>query len=108
MLCRISLTHDCSLTFSVIREFWNPCWFVLIGAGWCTKCGFSCRYDVGGVVSILALEGVFTLMQEHNLDYPLFYGKLYALFDPSIFHVKYRARFFRLADKFLKSTYLPG
>lgn len=66
------------------------------------------RYDLGGVVSILALEGVFTLMQEHNLDYPLFYGKLYALFEPSIFHVKYRSRFFRLADKFLRSTYIPG
>eukprot|EP00040_Diaphanoeca_grandis_P044043 m.11106 g.11106 ORF g.11106 m.11106 type:complete len:576 (-) comp8659_c0_seq1:120-1847(-) len=65
-------------------------------------------YDVGGVTSILALQGVFTLMHSHNLDYPDFYHKLYQLFDASIFHVKYRARFFRLADLFLKSKYLPG
>ncbi|KAJ8311953.1 hypothetical protein KUTeg_009326, partial [Tegillarca granosa] len=38
-------------------------------------------------------------------DYPDFYKKLYALFEPSVFHVKYRARFFFLADLFLSSTW---
>lgn len=37
-------------------------------------------------------------------EYPDFYRKLYGLLDPSIFHVKYRARFFHLADLFLSSS----
>ncbi|MGH0169164.1 UNVERIFIED_CONTAM: hypothetical protein FKN15_056001 [Acipenser sinensis] len=40
-------------------------------------------------------------------DYPDFYKKLYSLLEPSIFHVKYRARFFHLADLFLSSSHLP-
>eukprot|EP00041_Stephanoeca_diplocostata_P015232 m.289644 g.289644 ORF g.289644 m.289644 type:complete len:698 (+) comp19970_c0_seq1:186-2279(+) len=65
-------------------------------------------YELGGVTSILALQGVFTLMHQYNLDYPDFYSKLYKLFDGDIFHIKYRSRFFRLADLFLKSTHLPS
>lgn len=62
----------------------------------------------GGLVSILALNGVFTLIHEYNLDYPLFYPKLYALFDKNILHVKYRSRFFRLSELFLSSSYIPS
>ena len=65
-------------------------------------------YDVGGVTSLLALNGVYILIMQHNLDYPDFYPKLLELFDGQIFHTKYRARFFRLADEFLKSPALPG
>lgn len=65
-------------------------------------------YDVGGVVSLLALHGLFILITKHNLDYPDFYRKLYALFQPNIFHVKYRAKFFRLVNIFLKSSHLPS
>eukprot|EP00698_Gefionella_okellyi_P014582 TRINITY_DN4044_c0_g1_i2.p1 TRINITY_DN4044_c0_g1~~TRINITY_DN4044_c0_g1_i2.p1 ORF type:complete len:370 (+),score=93.97 TRINITY_DN4044_c0_g1_i2:58-1110(+) len=36
-------------------------------------------YDVGGIVSILALNALFVLITKHNLDYPSFYTKLYAL-----------------------------
>lgn len=64
-------------------------------------------YDVGGAISLLALNGVFILIHQHNLEYPDFYKKLYSLLDPSVFHVKYRARFFHLADLFLSSTHLP-
>ncbi|XP_069612173.1 nucleolar complex protein 4 homolog [Ranitomeya imitator] len=64
-------------------------------------------YDVGGAISLLALNGLFFLIHEHNLEYPDFYKKLYSLLDPSVFHVKYRARFFNLADLFLSSTHLP-
>jgi len=46
----------------------------------CVSCGCECR------------------------DYPDFYQKLYALLEPAIFHVKYRARFFYLLDLFLTST----
>jgi len=65
-------------------------------------------YNSGGSVSLLALSGVFYLIQERNLDYPEFYTKLYSLLDADILHSKYRSRFFRLLDTFLASTHLPA
>lgn len=65
-------------------------------------------YEIGGVTSILSLQGLFALIQHHNLDYPDFYPKLYRLFDGTIFYAKYRSRFFRQADLFLKSKYTPA
>uniref|UniRef100_F6YAP3 Nucleolar complex associated 4 homolog n=1 Tax=Equus caballus TaxID=9796 RepID=F6YAP3_HORSE len=62
----------------------------------------------GGAISLLALNGLFILIHKHNLEYPDFYRKLYGLLDPSVFHVKYRARFFHLADLFLSSSHLPA
>ncbi|XP_046870824.1 nucleolar complex protein 4 homolog [Hypomesus transpacificus] len=67
----------------------------------------TAAYDVGGAISLLALNGLFVLIHQHNLDYPDFYKKLYNLLDPSIFHVKYRARFFHLTNLFLSSSHLP-
>ncbi|XP_066545640.1 nucleolar complex protein 4 homolog [Amia ocellicauda] len=67
----------------------------------------TAAYDIGGAISLLALNGLFVLIHQHNLDYPDFYKKLYNLLEPSIFHVKYRARFFHLADLFLSSSHLP-
>ncbi|XP_048751720.2 nucleolar complex protein 4 homolog B-like [Ostrea edulis] len=68
----------------------------------------TASYDVGGAISLLALNSLFVLVHKHNLDYPDFYEKLYALFEPSVLHVKYRARFFHLCDLFLSSTHLPA
>ncbi|KAG1456897.1 hypothetical protein G6F56_006731 [Rhizopus delemar] len=65
-------------------------------------------YNIGGGVSLLALNGLFTLITEHNLDYPDFYKKLYTLLDRNVMHVKYRSRFFRLLELFLSSAYLPA
>lgn len=65
-------------------------------------------YDIGGMISILALNSLFVLIHKYNLDYPNFYQKLYCLFNEEIFHLKYRARFFYLADLFLMSTHLPA
>lgn len=65
-------------------------------------------YNIGGVISLLALNGLFVLIHQHNLDYPDFYTKLYALLDYEVFHVKYCTRFFRLLDVFLTSTHLPS
>ncbi|KAJ3257466.1 hypothetical protein HK103_004541 [Boothiomyces macroporosus] len=65
-------------------------------------------YNSGGFVSILALNGLFTLIHKYNLDYPHFYPKLYALFDQNLLHAKYRSRFFRMASLFLSSTYIPS
>jgi U3 small nucleolar RNA-associated protein 19 len=41
-------------------------------------------------------------------DYPNFYQRLYALLDANALHVRYRARFFRLIDTFLRSALLPA
>ncbi|XP_037807090.1 nucleolar complex protein 4 homolog A [Lucilia sericata] len=63
--------------------------------------------DCGGAISLLALQGVFTLIQKHNITYPNIYEKLYSMFEPEIFHTKFKARLFYLADIFLSSTHLP-
>ena len=65
-------------------------------------------FDHGGSISLMAVSGLFYLMQEKNLDYPHFYQKLYSLIDANILHSKHRSRFFRLLDKFLASTHLPA
>ncbi|XP_021922554.1 nucleolar complex protein 4 homolog A isoform X2 [Zootermopsis nevadensis] len=62
--------------------------------------------DMGGAVSLLALQGIFILIKNHNLEYPNIYGKLYSMFEPEIFHTKYKARLFYLSDMFLSSTHL--
>ncbi|GAA6007681.1 hypothetical protein JCM10207_004838 [Rhodosporidiobolus poonsookiae] len=64
--------------------------------------------DKGGTVGILALNGLFTLMQKHGLEFPDFYTKLYSLLDRSVLHVRYRPRFFRLLDIFMMSSHLPA
>lgn len=68
----------------------------------------SDAYDAGGPVALLALNGLFSLMQTYNLDYPKFFLKLYSLLDSSILHVKYRSRFLRLLDLFLTSTHISA
>ncbi|KAL1841201.1 hypothetical protein VTJ49DRAFT_7322 [Mycothermus thermophilus] len=65
-------------------------------------------YNTGGSTSLLALSGVFYLIQERNLDYPEFYTKLYSLLDADMLHSKHRSRFFRLLDTFLGSSHLPA
>ena len=45
--------------------------------------------NAGGVTSLLALEGLFILMQRHSLEYPQFYDKLYVMLTPSVFLVTY-------------------
>ncbi|MED6180390.1 hypothetical protein PIB30_009740 [Stylosanthes scabra] len=72
-------------------------------------CDFLTRsYDIGGVVSVMALSSLFILMTQHGLEYPNFYEKLYVLLAPSIFMAKHRARFFQLLDSCLKSPLLPA
>ena len=64
--------------------------------------------DRGGLDGMLALNGLFTLMTKHGLEYPRFYDRLYNLLDESAFHVSNRKGFFELLDIFLKSTALPA
>ncbi|KAG8738343.1 hypothetical protein FRC12_016795 [Ceratobasidium sp. 428] len=63
--------------------------------------------DFGGSIGLLALNALFTLIKDYNLDYPDFYTRLYAFLTRDVMHLKYRARFFRLTDVFLSSTHLP-
>jgi U3 small nucleolar RNA-associated protein 19 len=65
-------------------------------------------YNQGGATALLALSGLFYLMQEKNLDYPSFYTKLYSQLDHTILQSKHRSRFFRLLDTFMSSTHLPA
>lgn len=53
-------------------------------------------YDIGGVISVMALSSLFILMTEYGLEYPNLYVKLYALLQPSIFIAKHRAKFFQV------------
>ncbi|KAF8609790.1 CBF-domain-containing protein, partial [Ceratobasidium sp. AG-I] len=63
--------------------------------------------DFGGSIGLLALNALFTLIKDYNLDFPDFYTRLYAFLTRDVMHLKYRARFFRLTDIFLSSTHLP-
>ncbi|TRM62303.1 CBF/Mak21 family-domain-containing protein [Schizophyllum amplum] len=60
--------------------------------------------DYGGSPGLLALNALFVLMKEYNLDYPFFYTRLYAFLDRDVLHLKHRARFFRMTELFLSST----
>ncbi|KNA04467.1 hypothetical protein SOVF_199430 [Spinacia oleracea] len=72
-------------------------------------CDFLTRsYDVGGVVSVMSLSGLFVLMTQHGIEYPDFYQKLYALLVPSVFMARHRAKFLELLDVCLKSPLLPA
>lgn len=64
--------------------------------------------DNGGPHAMLAMNGLFVLMTTYNLDYPRFYDRLYALLDANVLHLRYRARFFRLLDTFLRSPLLSA
>jgi len=65
-------------------------------------------FNTGGATSLLALAGLFHLMQAKNLDYPSFYTKLYSLLDAAVLHSKHRSRFLRQLNVFLSSTHLPA
>lgn len=59
-------------------------------------------------MSLLALEGIWMLMQQYQLDYPDFYTKLYSLLTLETLHAEYRAAFFKKLDMFLSSGQLAS
>ncbi len=65
-------------------------------------------YQVGGVISILALESLFELIRKYNLDYPDFFISLYKLCTTETFCSKYREKFTKLLSLSLQSTNLPA
>ncbi|KAF9528714.1 CBF/Mak21 family-domain-containing protein [Crepidotus variabilis] len=76
---------------------------VILVMDWISYC-----VDLGGSVGLLALNALFVLMKEYNLDYPSFYTRLYGFLDRDVLHLKHRARFFRLTEVFLSSSHLPS
>jgi hypothetical protein len=56
-------------------------------------------YDIGGVISVMALSGLFILMTQHGLEYRKFYEKLYALLTPAVFMAKHRSVFLQVSGK---------
>lgn len=75
----------------------------LLLADYLTSC-----FNNGGVLAVLALESLFHLILQHNLDYPHFFPSLYRLCTTNVFGAKYRAKFMKLLHKSLKSTNLPA
>ncbi|PFH48026.1 hypothetical protein AMATHDRAFT_150792 [Amanita thiersii Skay4041] len=75
----------------------------VLAMDWIASC-----VDYGGAVGLLALNALFILIRDYNLDYPLFYTRLYAFLDRDVLHLKFRARFFRMTEVFLSSTHLPA
>ena len=104
-LLRLELDHEERKTILSLMSRRIAPWFVKVER---LMDFLTDSYNVGGSTSILALSGLFYLMQEKNLDYPQFYQKLYSLIDGTILHSRHRSRFFRLLDTFLSSTHLPA
>lgn len=69
---------------------------------------FTDSFNQGGSVALLALNGIFHLMTQKNLDYPDFYTKLYSLLDQDVLHSKHRSRFFRQLETYMNSSHLPA
>lgn len=55
---------------------------------------------------MLALDSIFLLMTQHDLDYPKFFDSLLSLITPAVMQARYRARLFRIIDMCLRSTHL--
>ncbi|KAK5944489.1 Maturation and nuclear export of 40S ribosomal subunits interacting protein [Knufia obscura] len=55
-------------------------------------------------LAVPALQGLYTLIITRNLDYPLFYPRLYSLLDNNLLHSKHRSRLLRHLDGFLAPT----
>jgi len=58
--------------------------------------------------AILALESLFQLIVQFNLDYPSFFQSLYGLCTVEVFSGSYRGKFLRLLHLSLKSGNLPA
>jgi len=65
-------------------------------------------YSKGGVISVLALAGVFRLMTKHGLENPNFFKQLYNTIEPVALQSKYRARFLTLLSQALMGSYMPS
>ena len=61
------------------------------------------------LTSILSLHGLFTLILQHQLEYPQYYNSLYQLLHPRILYTKHRTRFLKLlSTSLLSNSMLPA
>lgn len=58
-------------------------------------------YDRGGGLAVLSLQGLFQLLQFHNLELDDFYTRLYKMLEPRIFEARYQQRFFVYLNRYL-------
>jgi U3 small nucleolar RNA-associated protein 19 len=65
-------------------------------------------WSAGGLVSVLALDGIWYLMRNHNLDYPEFYTKLYSLVTVETLQAEFRSTFLQKLDMFMSSASLAS
>jgi len=68
----------------------------------------TASFNLGGIIGLLALTGLFTLMTKYNLEEQKYYTKLYSLVTLSVFQAKYRQKFLSLLNLSLLSSHLPG
>jgi hypothetical protein len=83
----------------VLVQLANP----LLLADYLTQC-----YQLGGALSVLALESLFTLIAKHNLDYPHFFDSLYNLCTLNVLNAKYANKYMKLLHMALRSINLPA
>ncbi|EPY31986.1 U3 small nucleolar RNA-associated protein 19 [Strigomonas culicis] len=83
----------------VLRHLTNP----LLLADYLTDC-----FRSGGLVSVLALHGLFLLMVDHGLEYPQFYHQLYSLITADNFASRHRYDLFRLLHLSMTSVRLSA
>jgi U3 small nucleolar RNA-associated protein 19 len=83
----------------VVLHMTNP----LSLADYITSC-----FATGGLVAVLALQGIFLLIVEHGLEYPNFYKQLYSLVTPDSFGSRHRYQLFRLVNLCLTSVRVPA
>lgn len=65
-------------------------------------------FGSGGLISVLALQGLFILMVDHGLEYPGFYEQLYSLITADAFASRHRYDLFRLLAVSMKSLRVPS
>jgi U3 small nucleolar RNA-associated protein 19 len=63
------------VTTKVLKHIKNP----LVLSDFFTK-----AVEHGGLIGILALQGLFYLVTEHGLEHPEFYQRLYGLLQPQV------------------------
>ena len=66
------------------------------------------RFNVGGLVGVLALRGLFVLMIDYGLEQPDFFNHLYSLVTPDAFSSRHRYELFKLIDLCTKSVRVPA
>ena len=55
---------------------------------------------------MLALDSLFVLITQHNLESPKFFEQLYSLFTPQMLFMSYKERFLELSHLALSSSFV--